>query len=375
MLFFERLMRWTLLSAIGVIMRQTEGVNHRYHKGASIMTKFNTIAIDLAKNVFQVCILTPDRKVIKNRQVSRSQLPEIIVNQPKSIVAMEACYSSHYWARTFAAMGHEVRLIPAQHVKPFVRGNKNDKNDALAIAEASLRPNIKFVPLKSTEQQDIQSLHRIRDRLVMRKTGLINQTRGLLSEYGIIIPLGVPAFRKHLPALASDNEQRLSQRVKRQLLETINELFCMTDRCDQINRELVQIARLNPLCKRLMSIPGIGVINATALYAAIGNASQFSHPRELPVWLGLTPRQFASGNKSFNSGITKRGNKYLRKQLVHGARSLLYSSTKKTDKLSVWINQIAERRGKNKAAVALASRLARLAWFVLNRNEDYRVVT
>ncbi len=161
------------------------------------MNKSNTIAIDLAKNVFQVCIVSSDKKVIQNKTVSRSKLPALIANQPISIIAMEACYSSHYWARLFAEMGHEIRIIPAQHVKPFVRGNKNDSNDALAIAEASERPNLKFVPLKTVEQQDIQALHRIRDKLISRRTSIVNQIRGLLSEYGVIIPMGLAGFKKH----------------------------------------------------------------------------------------------------------------------------------------------------------------------------------
>jgi len=159
------------------------------------MNQFNTIAIDLAKNVFQICVVSPNRKVIQNKSVSRSKLPDLIVNQPPSIVAMEACYSSHYWARLFAEMGHEIRIIPAQHVKPFVRGNKNDRNDALAIAEASERPNLKFVPLKTVEQQDIQALHRIRDKLIARRTSVVNQMRGLLSEYGVIIPMGLAGLK------------------------------------------------------------------------------------------------------------------------------------------------------------------------------------
>ncbi|GAC34285.1 IS110 family RNA-guided transposase [Paraglaciecola polaris] len=336
------------------------------------MNNLNTIAIDLAKNVFQLCILSPERKVTVNKQVSRQKLIELMANQKGAVVAMEACYSSHYWARLFDSMGHEVRLIPAQHVKPFVRGNKNDHNDAIAIAEASWRPNIQFVPLKTVEQQDIQALHRIRDKLISRRTSIINQTRGLLSEYGVIIPVGLIHFAHSLPTLIDPADIRISLRMKHQLIDVKNEYDTLSERCLSIDKQLKAYVNQNALCQRLMTLPGIGFINATALYASIGNACQFAKPRELSVWLGVTPRQYASGEKSYNTGITKRGNPYLRKQLIHGARSLIHRAKKKHDKLSIWINQIVERRGKNKAAVAIANRLARLAWILLHRNEDYR---
>ncbi len=338
------------------------------------MNKFNTIAIDLAKNVFQVCILSPDRTVIQNKQVSRAKLSNLLANQKASVVAMEACYSSYYWARVFSDMGHNVHLIPTQHVKPFVRGNKNDRNDALAIAEASWRPNLKYVPLKTVEQQDIQALHRIRDKLIARRTSVVNQIRGLLSEYGVIIPMGLAGFKQHASQLLDPSEPRLTSRMKLQLAEAKEEFDSLSRRSLSIEKELKNYAQDHPLCQRLMTLPGIGVLNATALFAAIGNACQFSTPRELSVWLGITPKQYASGEKSKTGGITKRGNRYLRKQLIHGARTLLHRTKGKTDKLSVWIQQIVERRGKNKAVVAIANRLARLAWILLQRNEDYRVI-
>jgi transposase len=338
------------------------------------MNKLSTISIDLAKNVFQLCILSPERKVLLNKQVSRRQLAALMANQDKSIVAMEACYSSHYWARLFDSMGHEVRLIPAQHVKPFVRGNKNDHNDAVAIAEASERPNIQFVPLKTVEQQDIQALHRIRDKLISRRTSIINQARGLLSEYGVIIPVGLIHFSRSLPRLIDPADTRITPRMKHQLVAVREEYDTLSERCLSIDKELKEYVTQNPLCQRLMTLPGVGFINATALYASVGSASQFAKPRALSVWLGVTPRQYASGEKSYNTGITKRGNSYLRKQLIHGARSLMHRAKKKHDKLSLWINQIVQRRGKNKAAVAIANRLARLAWILLHRNEDYRAI-
>ena len=321
-----------------------------------------------------MCILSPDRKAIKNKQVSRAKLPELIANHPPAIVAMEACYSSHYWARLFSDMGHEVQLLPAQHVKPFVRGNKNDHNDSLAIAEASWRPNLKCVPLKTIEQQDIQALHRIRDKLIARRTSIVNQTRGLLSEYGVIIPMGLASFKKHMSLLLDPIEPRITSRMKQQLAEIKEEYDHLSRRCLSIEKELKQYVQDNPLCQRLMTLPGVGVINATALYASIGNGNQFAKPRDLSVWLGVTPKQYASGEKSSYGGITKRGNRYLRKQLIHGARTLLHRTKGKTDKFSVWIAQLVERRGKNKAVVAITNRLTRLAWILLQRNENYRAV-
>ena len=336
------------------------------------MKKSNTIAIDLAKNIFQVCVFSPERLLVSNQRLSRKQLTEFLVKQVPSIVVIEACYSSHYWARKVQSMEHEVRIIPAQHAKPFVRGNKNDTNDAIAIAEASWRPNIRFVPVKTLEQQDIQALHRIREKLISRRTTVINQTRGLLSEYGVTIPMGLASFRVHLVALTHRTNNSITSLIKQQLASVLQEYDALSARCSGLEKTLRQYAHQNPLCLHLMTLPGVGVINATALYASVGNASQFSHPRELAVWLGITPKQYASGEKSFYAGITKRGDRYLRKQLIHGARSVIHRVSKKNDKLSVWVKQLVARRGKNKAVVALANRLARLAWLLLQRNEDYR---
>lgn len=335
------------------------------------MNKLNTISIDLAKNVFQVCIMSSQGRVQKNVSVSRDKLADLIRQQPRSIIAMEACYSSHYWARAFQAMRHQVRLIPAQHVKPFVRGNKNDHNDALAIAEASMRPNIRFVPVKTIEQQDIQSLHRIRERLVRQRTGLVNQTRGLLSEYGIIFPKSYSNFKTRIGLLAIEGHIHLTPLVYAQIKLIVNELDLINLHITKLEKQLNTILNIHPACQLLHSIPGIGVINATALYSAIGNGQQFKRAKDLSVWLGLTPRQYASGEKSTSGSITKRGNRYLRKQLIHGARAYLSFCHDKTDKLSLWVKQLAARRGSCKAIVALANRLARIAWILLHKNERY----
>ncbi len=338
------------------------------------MNQHNLIAIDLAKNVFQVCGMNARQKVTFNKQLRRSELAMFMQHQPPLEVVMEACYSSHYWGRCFEAMGHTVKLLPAQHVAPFVRGNKSDHNDALAIAEAAHRPNIKSVAIKSAEQQDIQALHRLRERHVSQRTALINQTRGLLSEYGIVAPLGHKAFCVLLREISQPVARQLSAQLKTHINQIADEYYRETDRIKEMTDTLKALAVANPLCERLLTIPGIGVINATAIVSAIGNGSQFANGREFAVWLGLTPRQSSSGTTFTSGGITKRGNRYLRKQLVHGARAVLSRSKLKTDPLSRWINQLVARRGVQKACVALATRLARIAWVVLQRQENYKAL-
>lgn len=336
------------------------------------MVKHKLIAIDLAKNVFQLCGINSHNKVTMSKRLKRSELTEFMAQQETTEVVMEACYSSHYWARQFVDMGHEVKLLPAQHVTPFVRGNKSDRNDALAIAEAAQRPNIRPVPVKSIEQQDIQALHRMRDRYVRHRTGLMNQMRGLVSEYGIIAPQGHKAFCTLLRELSEPEHRALTPLFKGQVKQVCDEYYHLSERIEEINTRLARLAQQQALCNILMSIPGIGVINATALYSAIGNASQFNTARELAVWLGLTPRQSGSGDKQTSGGITKRGNRYLRKQLVHGARAYLSRCKKRDDALSQWANQLIARRGMNKASVAMANRMARLAWVLLQRGEIYK---
>lgn len=255
-----------------------------------------------------------------------------------------------------------------------MRGNKSDHNDAVAIAEAFQRPHIRTVPIKTIEQQDIQCLHRIRDRLIKQRTAMMNQTRGLLSEYGVIAPQGHKAF---ITLLHDINEQPLladSTFLKEQLLEMIDEYHRYTKRIDHIAYQLEGIAKQNPLCQLLLTIPGIGTVNSTLLYSAIGDGSQFANARELAVWLGLTPRQYITGH-SFNSGgITKRGNRNLRKQSVHGARAVLCRCKNKSDRVSLWANALIARCGFNKACVAMAARIARMSWILLNRHEPYRII-
>ena len=334
------------------------------------MTDHSLVSIDLAKNVFQVCRFSDDNKVLSNKRISRKKLSQEIAQLSPTTVVMEACYSAHYWGRVFEQYGHTVKLVPAQHVKPFVRGNKNDANDAVAIGEASLRPNMKFVRVKTVEQQDIQSLHKIRERFVSHRTRISNQTRGLLSEYGLVATPGFKALKGLIQkALESD---ALSALFKEEIASIYEELLDLGERLKRVNGKLKGLAEHYPPCRLLMTIPGVGVINATAIYAAIGDGKQFETARDFAVWMGLTPQQYASGTKSFTGKITKRGNRYLRKQLVHGARALMNRTKGKKDKLSVWTNDIKARRGVHKACVALAHKLARIIWAVLSKGEEYK---
>lgn len=334
------------------------------------MTKNTIIGIDLAKAVFQISVMS-DNKITSNKRVNRKELRLFMTNHPATTVAMEACYSSHYWAREFEKMGHSVLLVPAQHVKPFVRGNKTDANDAVAIIEASQRPNLRFVPMKTTHQQDIQCLHRIRDRLVRNRTGLSNQTRGLLTDYGIVMAKGKKGFLLGIEQAMNDME--LSDLLKSELEFALQEFELISRHIAGIESQLRQQVEQDHNAKILHSMPGIGVINATALTCKYGDASQFSNSRGLPVSLGLTPKLNASGNRTQMQGISKRGDPYLRKQLIHGARALLMMCDKRPDDaLCRWASRLKKRRGQNIAVVAIANRLARLAWVLLNKQEMYR---
>ncbi len=333
------------------------------------MNNSNLIAIDLAKSVFQVCVLDPHNSVLLNKQLSRSSLSKFLVQQEPSTIVMEACYSSHYWGRVCQELGHEPKLIPAQHVKPFLRGNKNDANDALAIAEASRRPKLRFVPVKTCQQQDLQSLHRLRERLTDSRRKLSNQTRGLLSEYGIVFPKGYGPFKKALPT-ALDNP--LLSSVFKEQLQLIYQEFDQTSvRLLNLNKQIGAMAKQSPECQLLMSIPGIGPIIATAMLSSVDVKNHFQSAREFAVWLGLTPKQSSSGNRSIMLGITKRGDRYLRKQLIHGARAAMRTCRGRDDRLSLWVNDLIARRGLNKACVALAHKMARLCWILLQRNEPF----
>lgn len=331
--------------------------------------KTTTISIDLAKNVFQVMGFTSTGKVVFNKRLNRAQLSHFMQMQLSCRVVMVACYSSHYWGRAFESMGHTVDLIPAQHVTPFVRGNKNDCNDTLAIFEASSRAFIRFVPIKTQAQQETLILHRLRERLLSARTAASNQLRGLLADFGIIFPLGKVAFNEKIQALSI--YESLSVTLSWLVKDVYTEYKTLSVRIKAIEKQLKTDIEVNPLGQILLSIPGIGYLNASAFVASIGSGQAFASAKDFAVWLGITPKQFASGNKSVMGGISKRGDQYLRKQLIHGARAIISHAGKRQDALSLWITQLRARKTFNCTAVATAHKLARIMWTLLQKQCHY----
>lgn len=333
--------------------------------------KIIRIGLDLAKDVFQVHGVDVQGKMGLRRQLRRNQMREFFQKQPPCLIGMEACASAHYWARTLMAMGHEVKLIAPQFVKPYVKGNKNDANDAEAICEAVDRPNMRFVPVKTVEQQDIQALHRIRAELVRQRTAKGNQIRGLLGEYGITVAQRVAALRKKLPEILEDTENCLTAYF-RQLLDGLREdLVALDQRIDAMDQAIQRLAQEHAGAKRLQQLRGIGPITATALIAAIGDGHMFRRGRDAAAWCGLVPGQHSSGGKDKLLGISKRGDAYLRTLLIHGARAVIQAAKDKEDRLSRWLQNLCSRRNKNIAAVALANKTMRMAWALLVSGEDY----
>ena len=337
------------------------------------MGKHTAIGIDLAKRFFQVCLVDiHNRRVRTNKELKRSELLDFMRRQPPCRVFMEACGGAHYWARQLAAMGHEVQMIAPQFVKPFRKGHKTDANDALAVVEAGLRPDMRFVPMKGLDQQDIQSLHRIRDRCVKQRTQLINQTQGLLQEYGIASGRGQKALRVTVWRALEDAENELSALVRELLAEQMEELDRLNARIDGLDKRVQQLARQLAPCRELMAIEGIGPVIATELYSALGNGSAFSKGRQAAAWLGLTPRQNSSGGSVTLIGIGRTGQIPLKAALIRGAHAELKTLGDKQDAKSRWVRALVSRSVKNKAAVALANKTVRTAWAVLHSGQPYR---
>ncbi len=336
------------------------------------MGKITTIGLDLAKNVFHVVCCDKHGKIMKRKMLRRSGLLTWFTNQPTCLIGMESCASAHYWARALQAQGHRVKLIPAQHVKPFVRGNKNDYNDALAITEAVTRPEMRFVSIKTPEQQDIQALHRLRERRLRDRTALCNQLRGLLGEYGIVFSRGVNVLRKHIPEILEDGENGLSDLFRSLLSRGYQQLTELDIHIDAYTEALDVHSKRDDACQRLRTIPGYGPIISSAFHSAVGNGEAYRRGRDVSASLGIVPRQNSSGGKEVLLGISKRGDRYLRSLLIHGARAVVIQAANKEDALSRWINKIRITRGFNKAVVALANKLARIGWAVLANNTVYQ---
>jgi len=329
------------------------------------------VGIDLAKSVFQVHGVDSQEKVVLRKQLRRAQLLDYFKKLPPCLIGMEACGGAHYWARELQKLGHTVKLMAPQFVKPYVKSNKNDANDAEAICEAVARPTMRFVAIKTIAQQDIQAIHRIRSELVQQRTAKVNQIRGLLTEYGIVVGRRVDVLRNALPQLLEDAENGLTADFRVLLDGLRQDLITLDERVDDLDKKIKTLATSNPAAKRLQQIPGIGPIIATALICAIGDGKQFQRGRDMAAWLGLTPRQHSSGGKERLLGISKRGDAYLRTLLIHGARSALKVAGKKDDPRSRWLQNLCSRRNKNIAAVALANKNARIAWALLSKETDY----
>ncbi len=331
----------------------------------------HTVGIDLGKTTFHLVGLDRQGNVVVRKRFSRSQLLRFTANLQVHLIGMEACGGSHFLGRALQEQGHDVRLIPPQYVKPFVKTNKNDFIDAEAIAEAVGRPTMRFVPIKSDDQLDLQSLHRVRERWVMRQTAVMNQIRGLLLERGITVLKG----RRHLEAMLSvvltDAEGKLSATVRLLLAQLKLELDQLALRLEETDALIQRITQENESCRRLDGIPGIGPVTATALIAAIGNGAAFRKGREFAAWVGLVPREHTTGGKQKLLGISKRGNSYLRKLFVQGARAVLQFKEKQSPGLKAWLEKLSSHTHYNVIGVALANKLARVAWAVLARGEAY----
>ena len=326
------------------------------------------LAIDLGKNSFHVHGIEGDGVII-SRKISRAKLADVIRDLAPTTIAMEACASAHHWGRLFGAAGFKVRLINPRFVKPFVKGSKNDAADAEAIYEAATRPTMRFVPVKSTEQQDLQSLHRARERLVNERTALINHSRGLFAEYGIVLPQGSWRFEAQAPAVIAEAElSNLAREVFTDLLDQFGDLNRHVDKMDA---KIVAICRSHAACRRLAKLPGVGPVIATALVAAVDDGRHFRSGRELAVRIGLVPRQYTTGGKARLGGNGRRANHYLRRQMIHGARAVVSRLAKHDDRRSVWLKTLVARRGINRTIVALVNKTARIAWALLARNEEY----
>lgn len=334
--------------------------------------KVATIGLDIAKHIFQVHGADAEGRPLLRRRLRRSQVARFFANLPPCVVGMEACCGAHYWSRVIGRFGHTVRLIAPQFVKPYVKSNKNDANDAEAICEAVSRPHMRFVAAKSVEQQDIQSLHRVRSRLVSSRTQLANQIRGLLMEYGIVLPQHVGQLRRGLPMILEDASNELTAFGRRLFASLYDELLALEEKIETVEQKVRSVFEASEPCQRIAAVEGIGPVTATALVAAISDGKNFKNGRQFAAWLGLVPRQHSSGGKTRLFGISKRGDTYLRTLLIHGARSVVYRASHKTDRRSLWIADKQRRLGTSKACVALANKNARIVWSLIARGEVYR---
>ena len=365
---------------IGVIVLFVHVWTRRLPSGGNLHTQpdvwrfimeIDVLGIDLAKQVFQLHGADRRGRVVHRAKVSRSAFLESVRTLKPRMVVMEACSTAHHWARRFQSLGIEVRLISPQYVAPFVKTNKNDRNDAEAIVEAASRPAMRFVTVKSVEQQDIQAAHRMRAILLRHRTALINQMRGLPGERGLTISRSPEAFKRAIPELLRTSADEMTSFCQTLLTELLQHLHAIEERIHLIEASIQSFMKESTLCRTIAEIPGIGPITATAVVAAVGDARQFRNGRHLSAWLGLVPRQYSSGGKPRLHGISRRGDTYLRTLLIHGARAVLRYATATSDPQSLWLQHLMARRGHNCAAVALANRNARIIQALLSSEATY----
>jgi transposase len=334
--------------------------------------KITTVGIDLAKNVFQIHAVDERGQTVLRKQLKRAQVAVFFGNLPPCLIGMEACASAHYWGRTLQRFGHTVRLMASQFVKPYVKTNKNDAADAEGICEAVGRANMRFVPIKSIEQQAILSVHRVRQGFVKARTAQANQIRGLLGEFGLIIPQGIINVTKRVPELLEDASNELPVAL-RQLIDHLTQHLKELDRqVKEFERQIIAWHRGSELSQKLEKIPGIGALAASALVASIADARSFENGRQVSAWLGLVPRQSSSGGKPRLLGMSKRGDAYLRTLLIHGARSAILAAQRKTANTNVWLANLLTRRHPNIAAVALANKNVRTVWALLAHGREFK---
>src|SRR5215468_87278 len=333
---------------------------------------FAVIGIDIGKDVFHLVGFGVDGKIAFRRRIRRLDLKEVFEKLPPCIIGMEACLSAHFVSRALRALGHEPRIIPAIYVKPFVKGQKNDYNDAEAIAEVALRPNLRFVQEKSQDQLDLQACHRVRSRLVSRRTATINQIRAFLIEQGIAVRAGPRALRKSLFVILDNRKEEISPRTANLIRGLYDDWCCLDERIESVTGESEILIRAEAKCRQLMSVPGVGPLISTAVVAAIGSGEAFERGRDFAAWLGLVPRQYNTGGRSILGRISKRGSKYLRTLLIQAAKVLLMRPHNWARySFGLWLNSASERLHKNKLAVALANKLARIAWSVLRHDKPF----
>ena len=333
--------------------------------------KITTVGIDLAKNVFQIHAVDERGKTALKKQLKRGQVVEFFANLPVCLIGMEACGSAHHWARKLAGFGHTVRLMAPQFVKPYVKTNKNDAADAEAICEAVSRPNMRFVPIKNIEQQSVLALHRVRQSFVKARTAQSNQIRGLLAEFGLVVPVGIANIAKRVPELIEDATNELTGSVRLLIARLMDHLKELDRQVDELEAQIKSWHRASDASCKLEKVPGIGPITASALVATIGDAKNFDGGRQMAAWLGLVPRQHSTGGKSNLLGMSKRGDTYLRTLLIHGARSVIFRAQQKVGKVG-WLNELVQRRNKNVAAVALANKNARIIWALLANDREFQ---